>query len=131
MRMPSQVTGGDRIPNQWPPSGARSGATSPPLWLQQVHGNTVAIVDEFYRRLEEEGDVPWEEWLEKTEAIRARVARFVGAEADEVTFVPNTSTGINLIADLLADDGPVLAVEGEFPTITLPWIHRGVDVRSE
>ena len=88
-----------------------------------------AAVDEFYRRLEEEGDIPWEEWLEKTEAIRARVARFVGAEADEVTFVPNTSTGINLIADLLADDGPVLAVDGEFPTITLPWIHRGVDVR--
>ena len=31
-----------------------------------------AAVDEFYRRLEEEGDIPWEEWLEKTEAIRAR-----------------------------------------------------------
>ena len=88
-----------------------------------------AAVDAFYRRLEEEGDVPWEEWLEEVEAIRARVARFVGAEADEVTFVPNTSTGINLIADLLADDGPVLAVDPEFPTITLPWIHRGVDVR--
>ncbi len=87
-----------------------------------------AAVDAFYRRLEEEGDVPWEEWLEEVEAIRARVARFVGAEADEVTFVPNTSTGINLIVDLLADDGPVLAVEPEFPTITLPWIHRGVDV---
>jgi selenocysteine lyase/cysteine desulfurase len=88
-----------------------------------------AAVDEFYRRLEEEGDIPWEEWLEKTEAIRARVARFVGAEADEVVFVPNTSIGINLIVDLLAEDGPVLAVEPEFPTITLPWIHRGVDVR--
>jgi len=88
-----------------------------------------AAVDAFYRRLEEEGDGPWEEWLAEVEAIRARVARFVGAEADEVTFVPNTSTGINLIVDLLAEDGPVLAVEPEFPTITLPWIHRGVEVR--
>ena len=88
-----------------------------------------AAVDGFYRRLEEEGDGPWEEWLEETEAIRARVARFVGAEADEVAFVPNTSAGVNLIVDLLAEDGPVLAVEPEFPTITLPWIHRSVEVR--
>ena len=88
-----------------------------------------AAVDAFYRRLEEEGDVPWDEWLAQVEAIRERVARFVGAEADEVMFVPNTSTGINLIVDLLAEDGPVLAVEPEFPTITLPWLHRGVDVR--
>ena len=88
-----------------------------------------AAVDAFYRRLEEEGDVPWDEWLAQVEAIRERVARFVGAEADEVTFVPNTSTGINLIVDLLAEDGSVLAVDPEFPTITLPWIHRGVDLR--
>ena len=88
-----------------------------------------AAVDAFYRRLEEEGDVPWDEWLAQVEAIRERVARFVGAEGDEVTFVPNTSTGINLIVDLLAEDGPVLAAEPEFPTITLPWVHRGVEVR--
>ena len=85
-------------------------------------------VDAYQRELEEEGDVPWERWLEQREQIRARVARFVGAEADEVVFVPNTSAAINLIVDLLADDGPVLAVEPEFPTITLPWIHRGVRV---
>lgn len=88
-----------------------------------------AAVDAFYRRMEEEGDAPWDEWLAQVEASRERVARFVGAEADEVVFVPNTSTGINLIVDLLAEDGPVLAVDPEFPTITLPWIHRGVDVR--
>jgi selenocysteine lyase/cysteine desulfurase len=87
------------------------------------------VVDGFYRQLEEEGDAPWDEWLARREAIRARVARFIGAEADEVAFVPNTSTGINLIVDLLSEEGPVLAVDPEFPTVTLPWIHRGVDVR--
>ena len=30
------------------------------------------------------------------ESSRERVARFVGAEADEIAFVPNTSTGINM-----------------------------------
>ena len=86
-------------------------------------------VEAFYRELEEEGDAPWDRWLERREAVRARVARFVGAEPDEVAFVPNTSAGINLIVDLLAEDGPVVAVEPEFPTVTLPWIHRGVPVR--
>lgn len=86
-------------------------------------------VDAFYRELEEGGDEHWEAWLQRREAVRQKVARFVGADADEIAFVPNTSAGINLIADLLDRDGPVLSDELEFPTVTLPWIHRGVPVR--
>jgi len=86
-------------------------------------------VTAFYRELEEGGDRHWDAWLEKREAVRRKVARFVGAEPDEIAFVPNTSTGINLIADLLEGDGPVLSDELEFPAVTLPWIHRGVLVR--
>ncbi len=86
-------------------------------------------VDRFYRELEQDGDLHWERWLDEREVVRARVARFIGAQADEIAFVPNTSTGINLIADLLERDGPVLSDELEFPAVTLPWIHRGVPVR--
>lgn len=82
----------------------------------------------FYRDLEQGGDRYWEDWLARVEEIRAKAAAFIGAEPDEVAFVPNTSTGINLIADLLAGQGPVLTDEMEFPTVTLPWIHRGVHV---
>jgi len=82
----------------------------------------------FYRQLEEQGDEPWDDWLLRREEVRARVARFVGAEPDEIAFVPDTSTGINVIVDLLEGDGPVLSDELEFPTVTLPWIHRGVVV---
>jgi cysteine desulfurase/selenocysteine lyase len=83
----------------------------------------------FYRELEEGGDRHWDAWMERREAVRRKVARFVGAEPGEIAFVPNTSTGVNLIADLLEGDGPVLSDELEFPTVTLPWIHRGVVVR--
>lgn len=86
-------------------------------------------VDAFYRELEKGGDRDWDAWLEKREQVRGKVARFVGAEPDEIAFVPNTSTGINLIADLLEKDGPVLSDELEFPAVTLPWLHRGVPVR--
>lgn len=85
-------------------------------------------VGAFYRDLEEDGDLYWDSWIERREQIREKVARFIGAEADEIAFVPNTSTGMNLIVDLLAEEGPVLSDELEFPTVTIPWIHRGVPV---
>ncbi len=86
-------------------------------------------VDGFYRELEAEGDRSWSKWIEQRELVRQRVARFIGAQPGEIAFAPNTSTGINLIADLLEADGPVLSDELEFPAVTLPWIHRGVLVR--
>lgn len=85
-------------------------------------------VGEYYREMETGGDVHWNDWLERKEAVRSTVAGLVGAEAREIAFVPNTSAGMNLIADLLADDGAVLSDELEFPAVTLPWIHRGVPV---
>ena len=87
-----------------------------------------AAVDRFHEALETRGDAPWDDWLAEREAIRSRVAAFVNASADEIVFVPNTSTGINLAVDLLGGDGDVLSDTLEFPTVTLPWIHRGVRV---
>lgn len=82
----------------------------------------------FYRELEEGGDEYWSSWLDHRERVRGRVAALIGADADEVAFVPDTSTGMNVIADLLANDGAVLSHELEFPVVTLPWVHRGVPV---
>jgi cysteine desulfurase/selenocysteine lyase len=87
-----------------------------------------AAVDRFYRELEEEGDGAWDAWMERREEVRSAVARFIGADADEVAFAPNTSTGMNFIVDLLGEDGPVLSDELEFPAVTLPWVHRGIPV---
>jgi selenocysteine lyase/cysteine desulfurase len=85
-------------------------------------------VNAFYRELEEGGDVFWNDWLDKREEVRERVAQFVGAGAGEIAFVPHTSAGMNVIADLLGGDGAVLTDELEFPTVTLPFLHRGVPV---
>ena len=86
-------------------------------------------VNTFYREHEEGGDRHWGTWMRRRETVREKVARFIGAEPEEIAFVPNTSTGINLIVDLLEGEGAVLSDELEFPTVTLPWIHRGVMVR--
>ncbi len=81
---------------------------------------------ETYCRELEEGDAHWERWMVRRESARESVARFIGAHPSEIAFVPNTSTGMNAIVDLLGGEGPVLTDELEFPTVTLPWIHRGV-----
>jgi selenocysteine lyase/cysteine desulfurase len=85
-------------------------------------------VEAFYRELEDSGDAHWDDWMARREEVRQRVASLIGAEAEEIAFVANTSTGMNLIVDLLATDGPVLSDELEFPAVTIPWIHRGVHV---
>jgi selenocysteine lyase/cysteine desulfurase len=85
-------------------------------------------VNAFYRELEEGGDRQWNDWLDKREEVRERVAQFVGAGAAEIAFVPHTSAGMNIIADLVAGDGAVLTDELEFPSVTLPFIHRGASL---
>ena len=88
-----------------------------------------AAVETLHRQLEEDGDLHWDAWSARKEEVRVSVARLVNAEPDEIAFVPNTSTGINLIVDLLEHDGPVTSDTLEFPTVTLPWRHRGLPVR--
>jgi cysteine desulfurase / selenocysteine lyase len=82
----------------------------------------------FYGELAKGGDTHWDAWRQRAEEVRAKVAAFVNAEADEIAFVPNTSTGMNIIVDLLGASGAVLSDELEFPSVTLPWIHRGIPV---
>jgi cysteine desulfurase/selenocysteine lyase len=83
----------------------------------------------FYREMMEEGDACWESWLERREAARLRLARFINAEPQEVAFTTNTSSGMNLIVDALAGRGDVVSCDLEFPVSTLPWMHRGRSVR--
>jgi selenocysteine lyase/cysteine desulfurase len=88
-----------------------------------------AAVEAHHRQMEEDGDLHWDAWLKRKEEVRTTVARLVNADADEIAFVPNTSTGLNFIVDLLEHDGDVASDTLEFPTVTLPWIHRGVGMR--
>src|SRR5260221_3603298 len=62
--------------------------------------------ERFYRQLEAEGAGPWNDWMDRCEGVRQRGARFVGAEPDQIAFVAITSSGINLILDLLARERP-------------------------
>lgn len=82
----------------------------------------------YYEQMMNDGDAHWDEWLARREEIRARVARFINAEPDEIGFTTNTSSGMNVIIDALEKHGEVISCDLEFPVTTIPWMHRRIPV---
>lgn len=109
-----------------------------PVTERSVYLNTAAAgplpiatqqaASEYYQQMMNDGDVHWDEWLARREEIRARVARFINAEPDEIGFTTNTSSGMNLIVDALEKHGEVISNDLEFPVSTIPWMHRRIPV---
>jgi len=81
-----------------------------------------------------EGDTIYPEWMEKLESLRSCTAAMVGAEPEEIALVPNTTSGITLIAEGLPwEPGDnVVTRDDEFPSNQYPWLNladRGVETR--
>lgn len=79
----------------------------------------------------ENGDLSFNKWLALRESLRARIARFIGTEPSTVGFIQSTSMGFSVIGSLLKSKGitEVLTLEGEFPSTTLPLLHRGLTLK--
>jgi selenocysteine lyase/cysteine desulfurase len=81
-----------------------------------------------------DGDVIWLNWSRRIEEIRRRAASLVSAQPEEIALVPNTTAGVNIVAegiDWRAGDNVVFAAN-EFPTNQYAWMNlqsRGVEVR--
>ncbi|TFG77750.1 MAG: aminotransferase class V-fold PLP-dependent enzyme [Thermodesulfobacteriales bacterium] len=73
-------------------------------------------------------------WGKRIEEIRASCAELIGADADEIAFVKNTSHGISIVASGLdwKQGDNVIVFEKEFSSNIYPWLNlkdRGVEVR--
>lgn len=89
---------------------------------------TMAAATEYYAQMTADGDTHWDEWLEKREEVRRKVAAFINAEPDEIALTTNTSSGMNVIIDALENHGEVISCDLEFPVSTLPWMNRRIPV---
>jgi selenocysteine lyase/cysteine desulfurase len=73
-------------------------------------------------------------WLDRLEQTRSKVARFLGAQPQEIAFTKNTSESMNIAANALplrAGDN-VLMVHGDHPHNTYAFLNlrrKGVEVR--
>jgi cysteine desulfurase / selenocysteine lyase len=80
------------------------------------------------------GAADWRRAFGDVEKARAKTARFIGASAEEIAFLPNTSWAINLVAlafPWTVGDN-VVTDDLEFPSNAYPWRAlqaRGVDCR--
>lgn len=82
----------------------------------------------------EEGDTVWLDWARQVAKVRATTASLLKAEKDEIALVPNTTTGINLVAEGLdwQRGDNVVTLADEFPSNLYPWMNlecRGVETR--
>jgi cysteine desulfurase/selenocysteine lyase len=82
----------------------------------------------------EEGDTVWPRWAKRMESLRGTAADMIHADPAEIALVPNTTTGITLVAEGFpwqAGDN-VVTLANEFPSNIYPWMNlqsRGVETR--
>ena len=82
----------------------------------------------------DEGDPVWPQWARRIEEVRQTAARLVNADPAEIALVPNTTSGIGLVAEGLPwqDGDNAVTLANEFPSNQYPWMNlasRGVEVR--
>src|SRR5438067_4061368 len=82
----------------------------------------------------EQGDVVWSQWSQRLEEVRQTAAALINAQASEVALVPNTTSGISLVAEGFPwqTGDNVVTLANEFPSNQYPWMNlapRGVEVR--
>lgn len=88
----------------------------------------------FGRQAAEQGDTEWMAWSSNIEKLRVGLAHWISASPDEIVLVPNTTFGINLVAEGFpwrAGDNVVIP-GGEFPSNHFPWENqrrKGVELR--
>ncbi len=81
-----------------------------------------------------EGDTVWPQWAGEVETLRREFAELLHCQHEEIALVPNTSYGINAIAEGVRwrPGDNIIIPAGEFPSNRLPWLNqqrKGVEVR--
>ncbi len=80
------------------------------------------------------GALHWRAWYAEIDAVRESAARLIGAQADEIAILKNTSEGLSFVAEGLRwnEGDNVVTSALEFPSNWTPWKRledRGVAVR--
>jgi cysteine desulfurase / selenocysteine lyase len=80
------------------------------------------------------GALHWRDWLEEYVRLRQSAARLIGATAEEIAILKNTSEGLSFVAQGLRwrEGDNVITTALEFPSNSIPWKRleaRGVECR--
>ncbi|TWU47232.1 putative cysteine desulfurase [Rubripirellula tenax] len=80
------------------------------------------------------GDSNWPSWSARLGNLRKSASSLLNCSIDEICLIPNTTTGINFVADgwPWEPGDNVILPNGEFPSNLFPWMNqksKGVEVR--
>ncbi|MGI9065566.1 MAG: aminotransferase class V-fold PLP-dependent enzyme [Pyrinomonadaceae bacterium] len=96
---------------------------------------TIEAIQSQLRDVSENGSVNFRDWVAVKERARQLVAGMLGARAEQVAFMRNTSDGLSTVANGL-DWRPgdnLVTFRNEFPSNIYPWLRvrdaMGVEVR--
>lgn len=95
---------------------------------------TCRAMTNFATQAAESGDTVWLEWAGQLEQLRRGTANWLSVSDAEVALIPNTTFGINMVAEGLRwQEGDNIVIPGgEFPSNVFPWWNqqrRGVELR--
>lgn len=81
-----------------------------------------------------QGDLKWPHWQQGLERLREATAGLLGAHTSEIALIPNTTAGINWVAEGIRwqPGESVVVPASEFPSNIYPWLNladRGVETR--
>ena len=102
--------------------------------VSPLSGPAAAAVQQFAVESRDSGDMNWLQWAATAEKLRGQCAELLQADPGEICLVPNTTSGINLVAEGFpwAPGDSVVIPEGEFPSNLFPWknqAQKGVELR--
>ena len=102
--------------------------------VSPLPGPTAEALTAWAQEASTNGAAHWKAWADQVEQLRVLAARLIGAAAEEIALVANTTHGVNLVAEgFLWEPGDNVVVPAdEFPTNQYPWLNlagRGVETR--
>ncbi len=96
---------------------------------------TIQAVESQLHDVAQNGSLNYRSWLKVRQDARALLASMIGARAEQIAFVRNTSDGLSTVANGLRwrDGDNIVTFRNEFPSNIYPWlrIHQttGVELR--
>ena len=91
-------------------------------------------IEQWLKQAVFEGDTQWLDWKANADELRQCGAELLNCRTSEIAIIPNTSTGICIVAEgLRLEKGDnIVFFENEFPSNALPWMNldrKGVEIR--
>lgn len=99
-----------------------------------ISGPARQAIQRYSNEAAEQGTTIWMRWDRQIERVRQLAAELVGADSHEIALVPNTTSGISLVAEGFPwrEGDNLVTLANEFPSNQYPWLNlatRGVETR--